>query len=331
MRLGLLLHPERGLDAVYDEARAADRQGYDSIWLGDHLMNTQGQHGPDGPLDAFTLMTAIGALTSRVRLAWSMLNVSFRHPAMLAKVLATLDHITRGRVIATVGAGSFPPEYEAYDIPLLKDHDERVAYAREVVLLLKELWTHPAPARVSFDGKYVRTFELPFNPAPYQTPHPPIWIGGESDATVRMVKELADGWVMLTRGGPDRLAQVRAAPDWPARPITIVRQIRLFTAEDRALALAEARQSFDKNPVGVGGPARSFDEFVQREIVGTPDECLARIAELEGGGANYLRLTFDAPAQQERTARLILARLDPHTAAPAGTPAGAPGRAEVTR
>ena len=309
MRLGLLLHPERGLDALYDEARAADRQGYDSIWLGDHLMSTHGETRPDGPLDAFTLMTALGAITARVRLAWSMLNVSFRYPAMLAKVVATLDQITRGRVICTLGSGSFPGEYEAYGIPLIADHDERVGYTREVVTLLKELWTHPAPERVSFAGKHVRTFELPFSPAPFQRPHPPIWLGGESDATVQMVKDLADGWVMLTRGGADRLAQAMAAPDWPTRPMTIVRQIRLFVAEERDAALAEAARSFETNPMGVGGAARSLDEFVAREIVGTPDECLRRIAELERGGTNYLRLTFDAPAQQERTARLVLPRL----------------------
>jgi alkanesulfonate monooxygenase SsuD/methylene tetrahydromethanopterin reductase-like flavin-dependent oxidoreductase (luciferase family) len=61
--------------------------------------------------------------------------------------------------------------------------------------------------------------------------------------------------------------------------------------------------------VGVGGAAQSLEEFMAREIVGTPNECLRRIAELEGGGANYLRLTFDASAQQERTARLVLPRL----------------------
>lgn len=309
MRLGLLLHPERGLDAVFEEARAADRQGYHSIWLGDHLMSTHGEQVPDGPLDSFTLMTALGTVTTRVRLGWSMLNVSFRYPAMLAKVLATLDQITRGRVIATLGSGSFPAEYETYNIPVIKDHDGRVAYAREVITLLKELWTHPAPERVSFAGKHVRTFDLPFSPAPYQKPHPPIWIGGESDATVQMVKDLADGWVMLTRGGADRLAQVLAAPDWPKRPMTIVRQVRLFVAETRDAAVAEARQSFEKNPMGVGGAAKSLEEFAAREIIGTPDECLRRIAELEAGGANYLRLTFDTLAQQERTARLVLPRL----------------------
>jgi alkanesulfonate monooxygenase SsuD/methylene tetrahydromethanopterin reductase-like flavin-dependent oxidoreductase (luciferase family) len=309
MRLGLLLHPERGLDAVFEEARAADRQGYDSVWLGDHLMSTHGEQTPDGPLDAFTLMTAVGTITSRVRLCWSMLNVSFRYPAMLAKTLATLDRITRGRVVCTLGSGSFPAEYEAYGIPLIADHDDRVAYTREVITLLRELWTHPAPARVSFGGKHVRTFELPFSPAPYQTPHPPIWIGGESDATVQMVKDLADGWVMLTRGGAGRLAQVLAASDWPKRPMTIVRQIRMFVAESHDAAVAEARQSFEANPVGVGGAAKSLEEFMAREIVGTPDACLRRIAELEAGGTNYLRLTFDTVAQQERVARLVLPRL----------------------
>jgi alkanesulfonate monooxygenase SsuD/methylene tetrahydromethanopterin reductase-like flavin-dependent oxidoreductase (luciferase family) len=274
----------------------------------------------DIPLDSFTLMTTIGAVTTRTRLAWSMLNVSFRYPAMLAKVIATLDQITKGRVICTLGSGSFPGEYKAYDIPLVEDHDGRIAYAREVVSLLKELWTHPAPETVSFEGEHVKTRDLAFAPAPYQKPHPPIWLGGESDATVQMVKDLADGWVMLTRGATDRLSEVLAQRDWPKRPMTIVRQIRMFVAPSRDAAIAEAGASFEKNPVGIGGAAASLDEFIDREIVGTPDECLARIAELEAGGANYLRLTFDTLQQQEWVARLILPRLS-ETAQPTTVPA----------
>jgi alkanesulfonate monooxygenase SsuD/methylene tetrahydromethanopterin reductase-like flavin-dependent oxidoreductase (luciferase family) len=308
VKLGMLLHPERGVDAVFEEARLADQQGFDSIWLGDHLM-THGANTPDGPLDSLTLMTALGAITTRTRLAWSMLNVSFRYPAMLAKVLATLDQITKGRVICTIGSGSFPGEYKAYGIPLVDDHDGRVQYTREVVSLIKELWSHPAPETVSFAGQQVQTHELPFAPAPYQKPHPPIWLGGESDATLQNVKDLADGWVMLSRGSADRLSQVLAQPDWPKRPMTIVRMIRMFVAEDGDTAVAEARASFEANPVGVGGAAGSLDEFIAREIVGTPDDCMRRIAELEAGGANYLRLAFDTLQQQERVARLILPRL----------------------
>ena len=87
MKFGLLLHPERGIDAVFDEARCADQQGFDSIWTFDHLMEFRGTPGPDLPLDSFTLMTALGAITTRTRLAWAMLNVSFRTPAVLAKKL----------------------------------------------------------------------------------------------------------------------------------------------------------------------------------------------------------------------------------------------------
>ena len=309
VKVGLLLHPERGIDAIFEEAKLADEQGYDSIWLGDHIGSHGAQARPDLPLDSLTLMIALGARTSRVRLAWGMLNVNFRYPAMLAKVLSTLDQITKGRVICTLGSGSDPSEHRAYNIPVVEDHDGRVAFAREVVMLLKELWTHPAPETVSFAGMQVQTHELAFAPAPYQQPHPPIWLGGESDATVQLVKDLADGWVMLTRGSEDRLANVLAQPDWPKRPMTIVRQVRMFVAEDRDSAVGEAKASFEKNPVGVGGAAPSLDAFIAREIVGTPDDCLGRIGEIEAGGANYLRLMFDTPAQQERVAKLVLPRL----------------------
>ena len=305
VKLGMLLHPERGVDAVVEEARQADQQGFDSIWLGDHIMG-HGYTGSDGPLDSFTLMSALGGITSRTRLAWSMLNPSFRYPAMLAKVLATLDQITKGRVICTLGSGSVPAEYKAYGIPVIDDHDARVGYSREVVQLLKELWTHPAPETVSFQGEHVKTHEIAFAPAPYQKPHPPIWLGGESDATIKNVIDLADGWVMLTRGSADRLSQVLARADWPKREMTIVRIIRLFVAEDGDSAVAEAKAAFERNPVGKGGTAATLDEFIQREIVGTPDECTRRIAELEASGQNYLRLEFENEAHQGRVARLIL-------------------------
>ena len=103
--------------------------------------------------------------------------------------------------------------------------------------------------------------------------------------------------------------------------MTVVRQIRIFVAETRDLAVAEAQASFEKNPVGVGGAAASLEEFIEREIVGTTDECMTRIAALEAGGANYLRPTFDTLEQQERVARLILPRLA-ETAAPVGATAG---------
>ncbi len=315
-KLGMLLHPERGIDAVFEEARLADEQGYDSIWLGDHIMAHGEGSRPDLPFDAMTLMIGLGAATTRVRLAWSMLNVNFRYPAMLAKVLSTLDQMTKGRVICTLGSGSVPAEHKAYDIPIVEDHDGRVAFTREVVLLLKELWTHPAPEMVSFEGSRVRTQDLGFAPAPFQKPHPPIWPRWRVRCH-RRHGEGAGGRLghAARRGSEDRLQQVLSQPDWPTRPMTIVRQIRMFTAEDRETAVAEAKASFERNPVGVGGAATDLDAFIAREIVGTPDECMTRIRELEAEGPNYLRLTFDSLDQQERVARLILPRLSETVAA----------------
>jgi alkanesulfonate monooxygenase SsuD/methylene tetrahydromethanopterin reductase-like flavin-dependent oxidoreductase (luciferase family) len=308
MQLGMLLHPERGMDAVLEEARVADRQGFDSVWVSDHLMDTRGQNGPDGPFDSFTLMTAVGAVTSRTRLAWAMLNPSFHNPAVLAKRLSTLDHITHGRVICTLGAGWFKEEYRAYNLPLVDEHDERIEHEREVIRLLKELWTHPAPQKVTFEGKFVRCTDLPFNPAPFQHPHPPIWIGGDSDATLSLVKDLADGWVMLTSGNPDTLRRVRSAPDWPARPMTLVRNAWVFVAETESAAVEEASRAFAGGGQGMRG---TLEEFLEAQVVGTPVQCLQRLNEFESWGINYVRINFGTVQHQEAAARLLLPLLDP--------------------
>jgi alkanesulfonate monooxygenase SsuD/methylene tetrahydromethanopterin reductase-like flavin-dependent oxidoreductase (luciferase family) len=301
MKVGMLLHPERGVDAVLEEARAADQQGFDSVWLFDHLMDIRGSQGPAGPMDSFVLMAAIGAQTTRTRLAWAMLNPSFDYPTVLAKRLATLDHITHSRVICTLGAGWFKEEYQAYNIPLLDDHDDRIAQEREVILLLKELWTHPAPEKVSFDGKYVRCSDLQFNPAPFQKPHPPIWVGGDSPATLALVKEQSDGWVMLSSGNPETLGRVLADPDWPSRPMTLVRNAWIFVAESESGALEQATQVFSN-----GGARGTLDEFLRNNVIGTPVQCVDQLREIESWGINYIRAAFGSADQQADAARLVL-------------------------
>jgi FMNH2-dependent dimethyl sulfone monooxygenase len=313
VKVGLFINPPAGTpaDAILAQAKAADSQGFDSVWLGDHLIDYRGEPFiAEGPVESFTMMTAIGATTKRLRLGWGMLNPSFRNPALLAKMLATLDQLTRGRVICTLGAGWLKPEYEAYSIPFIDDHDERVAHEREVVQLLKELWTHPAPERVSFQGEHVRTRELAFNPAPYQKPHPPIWIGGDSEATIALMKELGDGWVPLHRREPESVRELRATPAWPARPLTVVRVTRIIVAETRDGWLPEAEHAYEVvlNTATLHAPA-SFEEFVSRELIGTPDECLEHLDGFEAAGIDYLLVTFESDDEQERAARLLLPRL----------------------
>src|SRR5262249_27206640 len=255
--------------------------------------------------DSFTLMTAVGAVTSRVRLAWAMLNPSFRNAAVLAKMLATLDVITHGRVICTLGAGWFEEEYRAYDLHFFDDHADRIRHEREVVRLLKELWTRPAPDRVSFEGEFVRVKELPFNPAPVQLPHPPIWIGGDSDDTLALVRELADGWVMLRSGNPETLSRILSDPAWPARPMSVARTAQAYVGTTHDAALDQAREAVDR---GQSGPARSLEDVLKTAVIGTPEECIQRFDEMERWGINYVRLGFWNEAQQTLFAETTLSR-----------------------
>lgn len=312
-QVGLFINPpaHMGCDEIIEQALVAERQGYDSVWLGDHLIDYKGGAGvAEGPPDSFTLMTAIGARTSRIRLGWGTLNPSFRNPAHLAKMIATLDQITHGRVICSFGAGWLKAEYEAYDIPFIEDHDERIAHEREVIQLLKELWTRPAPERVTFEGRYVRARDLAFNPAPWQKPHPPILVGGDSDPTVGLATELADGWVPLSRAEPEILQELKAGPGWPERPFTVVRLTRMIVGETSDSVRGEAEEAYEvvKNTATLKAPP-SFDEFLAREVIGSPEDCLRRIAELEHAGIGYHLVSFEDDDQQERAARLLLPRL----------------------
>src|SRR5258708_25708939 len=111
MKFGIQLHGDRGADVVLREARLADEQGFDSVWLFDHLLGFRGTHVPHEPLDSFTLMTAVGAVTSRVRLAWAMLNPSFRNPAVPAQMPATLHVVNHRQVICSLVARGFEGAY----------------------------------------------------------------------------------------------------------------------------------------------------------------------------------------------------------------------------
>ncbi len=319
MKIGLQLHPDRGVDAVMEEARQADAQGYDSVWLSDHIMNTRGEHKADGPLDLFVLAVAIGAVTQRTRLAWGTLNLTLRPPALFAKMLTSLDQITHGRVIATLGSGWNRAEYDAYNLPWIEDHDERAEAGREIVAFFKHLWTHPAPELTTWEGKYVQTKDLPFNPEPYQKPCMPIWVGGESEATMETVRQYADGWMMLSAGGnPERLREVLSHPEWPTRPMDLVKGGRMVVAEtrDEAIKIAQGDyEVFARATPQIAPP--TFEAFLDRELIGTPDECLEKLATFEAMGVNYVRLNFPSAEMQERVARLVLPRLAEVAVAPA--------------
>jgi len=158
---------------------------FDSLWMGDALV-------PNGPpdwprLDAWTALAGIAQATSRLRLGVLVSGNAYRHPALLAKIVTTIDRISGGRVELGIGAG-WPGENRRFGIDFWS-RPERLARLDEAVQVIKLLWTEERP---SFDGRYYRLDEPPYNPKNVQQPHPPILVGGGSDGMLRAIARHAD-------------------------------------------------------------------------------------------------------------------------------------------
>ncbi|MGH7899068.1 MAG: LLM class flavin-dependent oxidoreductase, partial [Candidatus Binatia bacterium] len=176
---------------TWGETRAAalefERLGFASLWLNDHLY---GIPLPTIPiLEAWTTLAAVGAITSEAELGLLVSPPGFRNPALHAKMAATLDHITRGRVVVGLGAGWFAQEFEAYGFafPPVRDRLEQLA---EAISIMKAMWTQEAP---SFAGKHFRIDSVICLPRPER--RPPILIcGGGEKVLLRIAAEHADVW-----------------------------------------------------------------------------------------------------------------------------------------
>jgi len=190
---------ELNFEVLKQIALTADKSGYKSIGVHDHLLNPLGsapggKEMPErfkyGVLEAWTTLTAVSTITSSARLTNVVLCNLFRYPAVLAKMAATLDVISNGRVNLALGAGWFRGECLAYGIPW-KPYKVRLEMLKESVQIIKKLWTEE---EVNFSGKHYRIERGILSPKPVQRPHPPIVIGGSSENVMRIAVEEADGW-----------------------------------------------------------------------------------------------------------------------------------------
>ena len=191
-------------------ARHGEELGFGVARIGDHVVIPRhiatrhpGSPKPGFPgaesgewLDSLTVLTFLAGQTSSIKLVASVIVLPLRPPVLTAKILATLDVLSGGRLIVGCGVGWMREEFEALDAP---PFDERGAVSDEYILAFKELWTSDNPA---FDGKYCRFGDIAFLPKPVQRPHPPIWVGGNSPAAMRRAARLGDAWYP-TSGNPE--------------------------------------------------------------------------------------------------------------------------------
>ena len=177
----------------WDECRTAatmfEDLGYDSLWVNDHL------YGPQSPaipmLEAWSLVSALAAVTERVEIGTVVTPAGMRNPAHLGKVIATVDHISGGRIIPGLGGGWMPREFTDFDMPFRSTGD-RLQQLRETVELLKLMWSEDED-EVTYEGKFVRAENVVTQPKPSR--RPPIMIGGGGEkVTMQIAGEHADIW-----------------------------------------------------------------------------------------------------------------------------------------
>lgn len=180
---------------AYDAIRtvwleAEDIPVIEHAWLFDHMAPIQGDVGGDC-LEGWTALAALAGITERLRLGLMVTGNTYRHPAVLAKIAATLDQISHGRLDFGIGAGWNVYEHESMGIPLYKP-GERIRRLGEACEIIRRLFTEPT---VDFDGKYYQLKEARSEPKPVQRPYPPFVIGGGGEQlTLRVVAKYADIW-----------------------------------------------------------------------------------------------------------------------------------------
>lgn len=181
---------DRIFDRVLGLATAAEETGFDSVWVMDHLYQLPPLGGPDQPmLEAYTLLGALGARTTRVRLGTLVTGVTYRNPALLAKMITTLDVITGGRAILGIGAAWYDVEHDGlgFTFPTVRERMERL---EEAVQICRAMFTQEQP---SFAGTHYRIDGARNVPRPLQSGGPPIMIGGGGEQrTLRLVARYAD-------------------------------------------------------------------------------------------------------------------------------------------
>jgi probable F420-dependent oxidoreductase len=182
---------EGAIDTVRRMPQAAEAWGYDAVWVTDHVIGVKSYEPVYGPIwaEALTSLAYVAGTTSRIRLGVGVMVVPYRNPVYAAKVLATVDQLSDGRLILGVGTGWSRSEYHALGVA--NAFEQRGAVTDESLDLMLKCW---AGGELAFEGEFFAFRRIEFEPASYQRPHPPIWVGGQTGRALRRAAKYADVW-----------------------------------------------------------------------------------------------------------------------------------------
>jgi len=278
MKIGIplfMLRPEQ----MADVAVRAESLGFESVWVAEHLVfpaeiRSRYPYAKEGVppinpatplLDPLLVLMQVAARTQRIRLGTNVYILPLRHPIAVARMVGTLDVLSGGRVSFGVGLGWLEEEFTAVGI----DFASRAGRGREAIRALRALWTEEVPA---FSGKYVAFEPVRFEPKPVQRPHPPILVGGESEAALRRAAALGDGWYGVGHTPESAATQVRRLRE------LLAEQGRAAVPFDCTVSCASGELTADA--------VRRFEDAGITRIVSLPwrrareaDEALGRLAD----------------------------------------------------
>ena len=303
VELGVAI-PQTRLDGAFDVEKLrgflarAEALGVQSAWVVEQVL------GSIRSLEPVALLTYAAACTERLRLGSAVLLTALRSPVHLAKSLATLDHLSGGRLTVGVGLGGNPRIYPAFGLQAAR----RAARFAEGLRLMKRLWTDE---RVTFEGEFFKLQNASMEPKPLQKPHPPLWFGGHHPNALRRAVELGDGFIgagsvsTATFLGEVKLLKslLEEAGRDPAR-FPLGKRVYIAVDHDRARAgrrLAEWFGAFYGKP----------ELAAEVSVWGDPGECLDRLSEITAAGVGFLMLNpvFDELEHLDQFASEIAAKL----------------------
>lgn len=300
--------PYADISQAVEMAVTAERLGFESVWGNDHA-STQAYvraefDEPPRFYDPFTYFGFVAARTESVRLATAIMVLGFRHPAVAAKQVATLDQLSGGRVVLGVGIGAYREEFEALH-PGSRVH--RGEHATEAMQALRQLFEEPV---CSYEGRWVNFREVASAPKPIQ-PRLPILSGGNAAGTRMRAARYGDGWLPAClspaelRAGVDDIAEQAASAgrELPG-DFEIALQVGVSVARTREQAQARFESSQLHNHLTSLAASTLRDQrggtLADRNLIGTPDDVLERIEEYRDAGATTMAaLLFAADSVEE--------------------------------
>jgi probable F420-dependent oxidoreductase len=270
-------------------AQLVDDLPYDSIWAGDHIAFRQ------PVLEGMVALTALAAWTSRVRVGTAVLLLPLRHPALVAKQIASVDHLSGGRVVLGVGVGG---ESRSDFAAVQVDPAERGRRADEAIAAMRALWSGP---HASFRGDYFAFDEIEIQPRPVRGPDIPVWVGGRSAAALRRAATLGDAWLAYLVS-PERfkrasryLADVRAAHGHRRDPLGGAAMIPIYVDSDHH----RARRELGAHLAERYGRAIDPPVIDRYCLAGPADHCIDQLARYAEAGVTDVVLMPVVTGPQE--------------------------------